>query len=329
MRRSPHRATLADVARAAGVSLATASRVLTGRGHASAYARAMVRQAAADLGYRPHPVAVSLSRGQGYRVVVGVVAPDPAMLTDQYPTRVVSAAGQAADEYQMGVAARWLRPGDTSALADLARDRSVHGLILVNHTAELLDGVPASLRGRVAVIGPGFGRAQYHDVDVAKAMKIRLRHLMAAGRRRIAMLAGPTWVPSLDPPVKVYRADLAAHGLPPRTVSVDRSLKGGRVGAQTVLRRWPDTDAIVAVTDAIALGALVALANAGARIPDDVAVIGFDDVPLAELARPSLTTVTHPVEQIAAGAVRALCAGKVDIDESVVHPVTLVPRQSA
>src|SRR5690606_31701754 len=129
--------------------------------------------------------------------------------------------------------------------------------------------------------------------------------------------------PSLDPPVKAYRADLAAHGLPPRTVSVDRSLKGGRVGAQTVLRRWPDTDAIVAVTDAIALGALAALANAGARIPDDVAVIGFDDVPLAELARPSLTTVTHPVEQIAAGAVRALCAGKVDIDESVVHPVTL------
>lgn len=329
MSRAPRSATLADVARAAGVSVATASRVLTGRGYASAYARAAVRRAAADLGYLPHPLAVSLSRGRGYRVVVGVVAPDPEMLTDQYPTRVISAVGQVVDEHQMGVAARWLRPGETSQLAELARDRSVHGLVLVNHTAELLDALPPSLRGRVTVIGPGFDRAPSHDVDVTMAMELRLRHLLTARRRRIAMLAGPAWVPSLGLPVAVYRARMKEHGLPPRTVSVDRSLAGGRAGAQAVLRRWPDTDAIIAITDMVALGALTALAHRGARIPDDIAVAGFDDVPLAELGRPPLTTVTHPVEQVATGAVRALFTGKVDPDDSVVHPVALVPRQSA
>ncbi|WP_433533517.1 substrate-binding domain-containing protein [Micromonospora sp. CA-263727] len=107
------------------------------------------------------------------------------------------------------------------------------------------------------------------------------------------------------------------------------SLDTGAAGARRVLRDWPDTDAIVAITDATALGALRALAEAGRRVPEDVAVVGFDDVPLAALGQPPLTTATHPVERIAVSAVRCLLGGTATADQAVLHPSTLVHRQSA
>ncbi|MGK5441094.1 LacI family DNA-binding transcriptional regulator [Micromonospora sp. URMC 105] len=326
MSRTP---TLADVARAAGVSTATASRALSGRGPVSAGARADVLRAAAALAYAPHPVAVSLARGEGHRVVVGVVAPSPRLLTDQYATRLVAAAARTADPYAVGVSARRLRPGDRAALDELARDRSVRGLILVNHGADLVEALPAALRGRVVAVGPGFGRMPAYDVDTASAMAAGIRHLTATGRRRIAMLTGPAWAASLRRPLAAYRAGMRAHGLACRTTAGGLTDTTGRAGLRRLMRRWPDTDAVVAITDAVAIGALRALADDGVRVPDDVAVIGFDDGPLAAAARPALTTGTHPVEAIAAGAVRALLTGSADADRPVVHPSVLVRRRSA
>ncbi|WP_446214041.1 LacI family DNA-binding transcriptional regulator [Micromonospora sp. IBSANI012] len=326
VRRTP---TLADVARAAGVSTATASRALSGRGPVSAGARADVLRAAAALAYAPHPVAVSLARGEGHRVVVGVVAPSPRLLSDQYVARLVTAAARAADPYAVGVSARRLRPGDPADLDELARDRSVRGLVLVNHRAELVEALPAALRGRIVAIGPGFGRVPAYDVDTTSAMAAAIGHLTATGRRRIAMLTGPDWAASLRRPVAAYRDGMRAHGLPGRTTSGGLTDSTGRAGLRRLMRRWPDTDAVVAITDAVAIGALRALAEDGVRVPDDVAVIGFDDAPAAASALPALTTGTHPVERIAAGAVRALLTGDAAADRPVVHPSTLVRRGSA
>ncbi|MFF5171186.1 LacI family DNA-binding transcriptional regulator [Micromonospora sp. NPDC000089] len=329
MRRSPRTTpTLADVARAADVSTATASRALSGRGPVSARARADVRRAAADLAYVPNPLAVSLARRRGTRIVVGVVAPRAAMLTDQYVTRLVTAAARAADEHDLGVSARRLRLGDPSALADWARDRGVHGVLLVNHDAALLAALPRALHGRVAAVGPGFGHAPSYDVDTGAAMGASVRHLIAAGRRRIVMLTGPGWVASMRQPVEAYRAVLRAHGLPARTLVGGLSTATGAAATRRALNRWPETDAIVAITDVTALGALRAARAGGRRVPDDVAVIGFDDIPLAALGEPALTTATHPVERIAGRAVGGLIAGAV-ADERVVLPSTLVRRASA
>ncbi|MDG4797617.1 LacI family DNA-binding transcriptional regulator [Micromonospora sp. WMMD1082] len=329
VRSRPSQPTLADVARAAGVSTATASRALNGTGPVSAPVRERVRRIAADLSYVPNPLAVSLARRRGHRVVIGVVATHAQMLTDQYVARLVGAAAREADAHGLGVSTRWLRPGDVTPVADAARDRGVHGLLLVNHSLQLLDAVPVALRGRVAVVGPGFGRVAAHDVDTRAAMHASLRHLIDGGRRRIAMLTGPGWVPSMRQPVAAYRASMREHGLPVRTVTGGLSLETGAAGARRVLRSWPDTDAIVAITDVTALGALRELADSGRRVPDDVAVVGFDDVPLAALGRPALTTGTHPVERIAAGALRCLLDGTAAAEAEVVHPSTLVPRQSA
>jgi len=194
-------------------------------------------------------------------------------------------------------------------LEELGRDRGVAAVVLANHTAELLGALPAGLVRRTAAIGVADERVPGFDVDSPSGVRGLLRHLHAGGRRRVALVAGPPWVAAATGPLEAYRAFVRAAGLPVRAVGGDFSAEGGRAGAARVLRRWPDTDAVIALSDAAALGVVQELAERGVGVPDDVAVAGFDDVPLAALARPGLTTATHPVEAIAAAAAGAALAG--------------------
>ena len=130
-------------------------------------------------------------------------------------------------------------------------------------------------------------------------------HLLATGRRRLALVSGPRWLAAAWAPLSACTRLVGAAGAPPRVAAGDFTRARGRAAAQRVLLRWPDTDAIVAVGDAAAIGVLDALAARGIRVPDDVAVTGFDDVPLASALRPALSTATHPVERIAVAAARA------------------------
>ncbi|MEV4642677.1 LacI family DNA-binding transcriptional regulator [Actinoplanes sp. NPDC049548] len=324
----PGMPTLADVARVAGVSRATASRALNDAGPVSAWARAQVSAAAAELGYVPHPLAVSLAKGQGHRLVIGVIAPSD-LLFGEYMTRLISATAHTADPYAVGVSVRRVPKGGMSTLAELAVDRTVRGVVLVDHTRDVVEALPRELRGRTCVIGPGFDLVPSFDVDTGQAMKATLGHLLASGRRRIAMITGPRWLPSMRQPVAAYEEIMRGRGLPVRTVTGDRTEAGGRAGARTAVRRWPDTDAVVACTDVTALGVVQALGELGRRVPDDIAVTGFDDVSVSAWTRPSLTTATHPVEEIAAGAAQALLDGRTDRGSRVLYPSTLVRRQSA
>jgi DNA-binding LacI/PurR family transcriptional regulator len=163
------------------------------------------------------------------------------------------------------------------------------------------------------------------DVDGAGATRRRVEHLVRSGRRRIAMITGPAWLPCTQRPVAAYRAAVAAAGLPVRLVPGGFCADDGATGAAAVLARWPDTDAIVASCDEVAFGALTTLRRCGRSVPGDVAVAGFDDVPAAELT--ALTTTTHPVEDIATAAVRAVL-DRVRDDERF-FPSELVVRASA
>ncbi|MEU4625360.1 LacI family DNA-binding transcriptional regulator [Actinoplanes sp. NPDC023801] len=295
---------LAEVARRAGVSVATASRVLSGRGPASAASRDAVRGAATELGYVPHPVARRLARGAGTRVLFAVRDRRADILRDPFVTRAATAMAAAADADGLGVTVRHL-PLDASAELDrIAADRSIAAVVLAGHDRALLDALPAALPGRFGVIGAGGP-----DVDSAAGVSALLRHLHLTGRRRIALIGGPPWLAASRPPMDAYTGLMHEAGLPVRVMTGDFTAARGRAAAQTVLRRWPGTDAIATVSDATALGVLQALATAGIRVPDDIAVTGFDDVPFAASAYPALTTATHPVEEIAAAAVRAAVGG--------------------
>jgi DNA-binding LacI/PurR family transcriptional regulator len=291
---------LAEVARLAGVSVATASRVLSGRGPASAASRDSVLRAAADLGYVPHPVASRLARGAGTRLLFAVRDRRADILDDPFVSRAAAAMAAATDPYGLGVSVRRL-PLDAAAELDrIAADRSVAAVVLTGHDRDLLANLPARLRGRFAAIG-----ADGLDVDSTAGIGALLHHLLTTGRRRIALIGGPPWLAAARTPLHAYTRLMRATGLPIRVVPGDFTSARGRTAARTVLRRWPDTDAIAAVSDATALGVLQALAEAGVRVPHDVAVTGFDDIPFAACANPALSTATHPVELIAAAAAKA------------------------
>lgn len=320
--------TLQHVARAAGVSRATASRVLSGAGPWSADARDRVRTAAARLGYVADPVARALVRGEGTRVVVAVTGADETVLDDPYVARVVAATARVCGADGLGASARWVpRRSPGEPLAELARDRSVGGVVLVNTTREQLDAVPRALRGRIASIGIGAPGVPSVDVDNGGGTGAAVEHLIRSGRRRIAMVTGPPWLPCTGRPVASYRRAVADAGLPERTVRGDFTAAAGRAGADEALARWPDTDALVVCCDAAALGALTVLRRRGLDVPGDVAVTGFDDILAAAHSGPALTTASHPVERIAAAAARAALHAAAAEEE--LFPSALVVRESA
>lgn len=352
-------ATLDDVARAAGVSRSTASRVIAGTGPASAAARDRVRAAADRLGYAPDPVAKSLVTGVGYRLVVAVAGMTPQVIDDPYVSRFLTGAARVCAAHGVAVSLEWLplrdagQPGGEPSAApgslvppslvsewggpptpapvrlrQLATDRSVRGVLLLNATEEVLAAVPARLHGRIISVGIGSPDVPSFDIDNAGGATAVLQHMYATGRRRIAMITGPDWLPCTQRPVEAYRRTMQEAGLAPRLVRGDFTPAGGRRGVREVLRRWPDTDAIFAISDAPALGAIAELRACGVRVPDDVAVAGFDDIPLAELSAPALTTATHPVDQIAAGAAAAVL-NEVRVPPVTIYPSELVLRESA
>jgi DNA-binding LacI/PurR family transcriptional regulator len=320
--------TIDDVARVAGVSRSTASRALAGP--ASTPARARVRAAARQLGYAPNPVARALAGGSGLRLAVAVHGRSPAVLDDPYTDRVIGAAARVAGPHGVGVSAHWL-PMDRTGPGELARlgdDRGVCGVVLVNTTEAVLAALPPSLRGRVVSIGIGSPGVPSFDVDNGGAAATMLRHMYAHGRRRIAMVTGPPWLPCAGRPVAAYRELMRATGAPLRLVVGGFSAEDGRLGATEILRRWPDTDAVLAISDAPALGAMDALRRHGRDVPGDIAVAGFDDVPFAQLSTPGLTTASHPVDRIATAAVLAALAGRA-VAPSTMFASELVLRQSA
>ncbi len=297
--------TLDDVA-AAHVSRSTASRALRGEGPVSEDARQAVLDAAGRLGYVPHPGARSLASGRGERVVVAVGSPSSALLADPYVARVVAAASRTADAEGVGVALRWLGGAPATELGQLARDPGVGGVLLVDYAAEVLDQVPPALTPRLAAIGPAAGRVRAFDVDAASGIAALVRHVLDGGRREVVMLAGPWWLPGTRRAVDAYGAVVAGAGAPPRVVSTDLTAGAGADAVREARRRWPRADAVVAMSDALAVGALRALAEDGVAVPDDVAVTGFDDQPFLREAGLGLTTATHPVEEIAAAATAEL-----------------------
>ncbi|MET9631116.1 LacI family DNA-binding transcriptional regulator [Lentzea sp. NPDC006480] len=324
--RGQRSATLDDVARAAGVSRATASRVITGQGPASARSRDRVTQAVTKLGYVPDAAARALASRSGTRLAIAVIGATAAILDDPYVGRVLTTAAHIAAEREVGVSLHWVPLG--ASLATLASSHNLGGLVVVNPTQPALHTVPKAMRGRTAAIGVGTKDVPSFDVDNGSGTDGVVRHLVNTGRQRIAMVTGPSWLPCVDRARDAYHQIMRDSGRETRVVSGDFTATRGAAAAMEIMTRWPDTDAVFALSDLTALGVLDGLHAQGIRIPADVAVAGFDDIAFACLSRPALTTSTHPVEEIAAAAARAVL-DRGNTDRTTFFPSTLVVRESA
>jgi LacI family transcriptional regulator len=293
--------TIRDVARAAGVGQATVSRVLNNSGYVKPETRERVLQAAKELGFVPNQVARSLVRKS--TATIGLVIPD---ITNPFFPAVTRGVEDAASEsgYTVFLCNTDNDPAMEAQDVQKLRERMVDGLIFVGATNRhnlvetlIADGVPVVVTDR-----------QLLDLDVDSALvdntagaRSACRHLVELGHTRIAHVAGHNLTRTGQDRLAGYRLALEEASIPFDDALVawgDFTLDSGYRAAQVLLGRSPRPTAVFAANDLMALGVLRAALAAGLSVPEDLSVVGFDDIQLAELVQPALTTVRQPAYEM-------------------------------
>jgi DNA-binding LacI/PurR family transcriptional regulator len=297
-------ATLEEVARVANVSRATVSRVVNGDRRVRHDTRSVVEAAVRDLGYVPNLAARSLVTKRSGSV--GVVIPEPAaqLFGDPFFPRVLRGISDALaeEEMQLVLLMPQVRADELRVERYLAAGHVDGALLISLHGS---DPLPEDLwaRGIPVVVGgrPPSAGITYVDVDNQRGAAAAVQHLLAGGRRQVATIAGPLDMPAGADRLAGYHEALGTAGVPINEQLVeiaDFSLEGGRSAMERLLARAPRLDAVFVASDLMAMGALSALQAAGRAIPNDVAIIGFDDSPLAAQAQPPLSSVRQPIEEM-------------------------------
>jgi DNA-binding LacI/PurR family transcriptional regulator len=346
------RPTLEAVAARAGVSRATASRVVNGGDGVREPLVERVRRAVEELGYVPNQAARSLVTKRHDAVAVVVAEPETRVFADPFfalqlrgiskeltahDNQLVLLLTEGRDDH--GRVGRYLAGGhvDGALVFSLHLDDPLPGLIR-------RAGVPTVFGGRPGWDDGSADGALYVDSDNRGGAREAVRHLVGLGRSRVAHITGPLDQTSAADRLDGYR-DVMAEADPGLVVPGDFTPAGGERAMRELLARCPGLDAVFAANDLTAAGALRVLREQGRRVPEDVAVIGFDDMlPVAEQTDPPLTTVRQDIEEMGRLMARLLLRG-LDrrattaagedtaepgaMPSGVVLPTTLVRRASA
>ena len=304
--------TLDEVARVAGVSRATASRAINGGQRVSARAQSSVDAAVRSLGYVPNPAARSLVTRRTDSVAVVVPEPDDRVFSDPFFAGTMRGVTRVLSERDIQLVLLLARPGaSTARTLRYLTNRHVDGAIVVSahrddglaeHMAAL--DLPSVFGGRPWAFGD---QVAYVDVDNLAGEREATEELVTRGCRRIGTIAGPADMTAAVDRLAGWRLAMHAVGQPDDAVEHgDFTEAGGQRAAEALLARHPDLDGLVVASDMMAAGALKVLAALGRRVPDDVAVVGYDDLGVAERTTPALTTMRQPVEEMASQATRLL-----------------------
>ncbi len=337
--------TLEDVARIAGVSRATVSRVINGIRNVDPQIHEVVWEAVGRTGYVPNRLARSLVTRRTGTVALVVSDSeshddDPFMgrfFADPYFGRVVGGLMSVLRAQGVQLALQIVGTDDARKrlVGDLRNGQADGAIILslpaIDPLPRMLTegGVPAVLIGRPAEPVP----IDYVDLANDTGAALAAEHLLNRGCQRIAMISGPADVPASTDRVAGFRRSLARHGhgwVPTETGNFTRD--SGETAMRKLLTETPQLDGVFVANDLMALGALSALREATRRVPHDVAVVGFDDSSAAVAASPALTTIRHPLEDMAAEAARLLLARIEDPAmrvSSVIYEPALIERDSA
>ena len=330
------RLTLLDIARLAGVSRTTASRVLNGRGEVSPTVRARVEQVIEETGYRPLASARSLvSHRSG---LIGFVVPIRTAAMIQDPYFVTLLQGLSHESARKGLAVALFlfdEESDQNGLVDrVIGPRRVDGMLVsAYHTHDSLLDRLVDFDVPTVTMGPNSFPDAFGSVNVDNESGGRLagEHLAAIGCRRVALIGGPEDTKSGADRTAGFRQALAEAGLElhPELVRVgDYTEHSGEVLAASLVAE--EFDGIFVASDMMAIGALRALQSRGVRVPHDVAVVGFDDLDAAAATDPPLTTVRQPIAGVASAALDMLLEQIDNPDQvrNLVLPVDLVQRSS-
>ena len=321
--------TIKDIAREADVSIASVSRVLNNVGRVSDATRARILSIAERLRYVPHEGARSLIRKR--TATVGMVLPD---LHGEFFSELLRGADSAARALGMHllVSTSHGDPDEAAAAIRSMRGR-VDGLLLMSPHVDA-SFAARHLSGDLPVVllnAPPGAAPHLVSIDDYAGAAVMVRHLAAAGRTRIAHIAGPLGNSDAAERLRGYRDALGHNADPALIFQGDFSVEAGRQAALAFAALSPRPDAIFAANDMMAAGCMEALTELGIAIPGEIAIGGFDDVPLAHFLSPPLTTMRIDVARFGRSAVDHLVAvisGATDVSAAEKIIPVLVIRQS-
>lgn len=328
-------ATIHDVAQSAGVSPTTVSRYLNNRIELPAPTAARIDAAIAELDYRPNLLAKRLSTGKSE--AIALVTPE---IANPFFAALAAAVEDEAERHGYAVFMSSTRGDVTREIASLRRlnDRHVDGLILMTNRPD--DGTLAELiepGSPVVLVDEDIPGVEVPRIFVenVEGTYLATSHLIAAGHRSIAMIGGPDGLMSVRERRQGFERAMREHGI---AISPDHLLLGaytrefGRAATARLLALPTPPTAIVAASDYIAVGVMHALREAGLSIPADMSIVGFDDMPFAELMDPALTTIRQPVAamgRLGFQTLLGLMTGERPAEMLTRLPVQFIERRSA
>jgi DNA-binding LacI/PurR family transcriptional regulator len=326
--------TIEEVARVAGVSRSTVSRVVNGSTAVSPEALDAVRNAIDSLKYVPNRAARSLASSRTLAVAVIVPEDVHRFFGDPFFASIVSGinATIAASDYVLTLAIASNDPDDK--MIGYVRSGAIDGAIIVSHhtgddfVQRIAAAVPVVYGGRPSTSA---GDAWFVDVDNVRGARDAVEYLIGQGHRAIATITGPLTMAAAVDRLDGYRQALSTARLPMGVVADgDFTSEGGAAAMRSILAQGRP-DAVFAASDLMARGALGVLAGAGLRVPEDVAVIGYDDSAVATSVSPMLTTMRQPSfeqgRRMAEVLLELLDGG--DPPRATIMPTGLIVRQSA
>lgn len=331
-RRQP---TLDEVAERAGVSRSAASRVINKAPHVSRATREAVERAIKEMGYLPNRTARALATQQTGIVALAVYHDDPALFADPFFAQVIVGVSAALEDTDLHLLLCLASSGrGRTRLTNLLHTRGVDGIMLMalqgddplSHIVRRA-GLPAVYGGRPLHFEPQW----FVDSDNLGGARLATEHLIGLGRSRIVTITGQVGTEVGEARYRGYREAMIMAGLTPYGVAEsDFTEAGGAAAMKALLDSHPDLDAVFAASDNMAAGALRVLGDAGRSVPADVAVVGFDDLGIAERTDPPLTTIHQSIQALGREMTRMLI-GLIAGQErtSIILPTRLVRRDSA
>lgn len=335
----PSHINLEDIAKHAGVSRSTVSRVINNEGSVSKHTRARVLEIVNRLNFTPNHAARTLVTQRSN--VIGVVVPGTAKVffgDNSYFPMLLQGVAEATNRHQQNMLL-WLGQQNEERehfSQRIIRNRSYDGLIITSTSNDhpLFDALIASVPNFVMVERPlrYDNRISYVTADNVTGGQMATEHLIKLGRRRIAHITGQLDIADAQDRLTGYRNALERAGIPYNPDLIYEGLfsyQAGYEGMKALLAQKPD--AVFASCDASAVGAIQAIHDVGLRVPEDISIVGFDDLDVAVKSLPQLTTIRQPIQQKGAAAVTLLLDlinDKAEGPRQIILPTQLVIRQS-
>jgi LacI family transcriptional regulator len=302
------RATLGMVAKQAGVSPSTVSRILNGTAQVSEEKQALVKAVIEELGFRPDPAARSLAGGRTMSMGVLTQFIDSPYYGEAL--RGIEDELHKANYVPLFVSGHWNEHEEKDRLFML-QERKVDGIIVL--TGKLADATLIDMATKVPVVVTGRRLSAPNlfsiDFDNAEGACLAVRHLHALGHHRVAFISGPMDHPDADERLQGYKSEMKKKDMaddPQLVIASDYQEAGGFRAMNSLLDARVQFTAVITANDQMAYGARLALHRAGLRVPEDVSLIGFDDLPHSAFTLPPLTSVRQSVYEIGASAAKAM-----------------------